>query len=80
MKNNKMYIGSSRNIYYRIARHISDLKRGKHGSQILQNAVNKHGIENFTCSILKTCNISDLLNIEKDFSVQEDRIFSLFKT
>lgn len=66
-KNNNSYIGSSKNIYYRIARHISDLKRNSHGSKILQNAVNKYGIENFEVSILKKCDEKMLLIAEKSF-------------
>lgn len=51
----KRYIGSSKNIYNRINRHKSDLKRNRHGNEHLQNAFNKHGEDAFSLTILEFC-------------------------
>lgn len=53
--NNKIYIGSSVNIYYRLARHISGLKLKNHHNEHLTNAVHKYGIDNFECFVVKEC-------------------------
>lgn len=45
IRNNKVYIGSSKQIELRINHHFSLLKRNKHHSQYLQNTYNKYGKE-----------------------------------
>lgn len=57
---NKIYVGSSKNMYHRLARHKSDLKKQKHGNPILQNSFNKYGEENFEFSVLEYCDSKDL--------------------
>ncbi len=44
----KYYIGSSKNIKRRLREHKNGLIKNKHENKILQYAVNKYGIENFT--------------------------------
>ena len=39
-RSKKTYVGSSKKIYYRIARHKCDLVKNKHCNQHLQNAIN----------------------------------------
>jgi group I intron endonuclease len=56
----KPYVGSSKEIYHRIARHKSDLLRNRHSNQHLQNAINKYGIEEFDVYIAEECCDSDL--------------------
>lgn len=51
--NNKMYIGSSNNIYKRWKEHINDLNKNKHHSIHLQRAWNKYGQENFSFIIIE---------------------------
>lgn len=50
---NKVYIGSSLNLYKRIYYHIYKLNRNKHNNKHLQNAWNKYGEENFVFEILE---------------------------
>lgn len=51
--NNKVYIGSSKDILYRYNEHIL----GKGNSRVLLNAINKYGIINFTFEILEIYDI-----------------------
>jgi hypothetical protein len=53
--NNKIYIGCSKNISSRYRSHICDLKQNKSSCRILQSAVIKYGIDNFTFEILEIC-------------------------
>jgi group I intron endonuclease len=53
--NNKVYLGYTRNFYYRKNDHFKLLKRGTHDNCKLQNSFNKYGIENFTFEILEEC-------------------------
>lgn len=61
----KFYVGSSKNIYYRIRRHLSDLRKGKHANPILTNAFNKYGEDDFEAIILEEVSIVDLLKREE---------------
>lgn len=62
--NNKLYIGSAKNIKQRLHEHNSMLRRNKHHSKYLQNSYNKY--ENcFLFSILEKCNIDNLINREQ---------------
>jgi group I intron endonuclease len=45
--NNKVYNGSSYNIYSRLKSHKKELLKGIHGNKHLQASFNKHGQENF---------------------------------
>lgn len=51
--NDKIYIGSSHDIYARWASHKSGLKSKKHGNIKLQRAWDKYGIDNFVFKIIK---------------------------
>lgn len=61
----KTYIGSSKSIYYRIARHISDLKKNRHANNHLQNSWNKHGENAFICKIIEKCPLEILTQREQ---------------
>ena len=50
--NNKVYIGSSKDICSRWSHHLSDLRLGKHHSIYLQRCYNKYGEKSITFSIL----------------------------
>lgn len=63
--NNKIYIGSSNNIYYRLRRHFSDLLKNRHGNPILQNSFNKYRAENFVVSIIEKIDKEILAHIEQ---------------
>lgn len=62
---NNFYIGSSKNIYQRLHKHRTFLKRNNHQNCILQNAVNKNGLDNFKVEILEFCSSLDLIEREQ---------------
>jgi len=77
--NNKMYIGSSKNIFSRWSYHINDLLLNKHHSYKLQNEFNKFGIDIFTFEIIRVVNNeNELKDIEQkymdDYKCYEDDI------
>lgn len=51
--NNKIYIGSAKNIKKRWSAHKSDLNKNKHHSRYLQNAWNKYGKDSFIFEIVE---------------------------
>lgn len=53
--NGKKYIGSSKDLNYRMANHRWDLNKGKHFNYHLQNSWNFYGCENFEFKIIETC-------------------------
>lgn len=57
--NHRQYIGSSKNLYDRLHNHRTALKHSYHENIILQNSVNKRGVENLECSILAHCDYND---------------------
>lgn len=63
--NNKVYIGQSKNIYYRWKKHIQALKRNKHHSDHLQFACNKYCENNFEFKIIELCDIDKLNQCEQ---------------
>lgn len=58
--NNKIYIGSSNNIYIRWKEHINELNNKNHHSIHLQRAWNKYKQENFNFIIIEKLNNEDL--------------------
>ena len=65
--NNKIYIGSSNNLIRRQKEHFRLLRQNKNKSLILQRAVNKYGIENFSFEILAYCPIEYQFKLEQWF-------------
>lgn len=65
--NNKIYIGSSKDLYIRKRKHFERLKKGNHTNNHLQNAYNKYGKETFEFEILITCDPTLLLWYEQQF-------------
>lgn len=64
----KRYFGSAVNYRNRVAQHISKLKKGKHENGILQNIVNKYGIDCLQFSILEIVkDKTKLLEIEQTY-------------
>jgi group I intron endonuclease len=53
INNGKKYIGSTSNLSRRKIKHLSELRKNKHHSPILQNSFNKHGEESFIFVTLK---------------------------
>lgn len=65
--NNKRYIGSSKNIYQRLLKHRSLLRKNKHENVKLQNSWNKYQEDKFNFYILEFCNENDLLVKEQHY-------------
>lgn len=65
IESGKKYIGSAKNIYYRIRDHVFKLKRGTNSSAHLQNAWNKYGAKAFKFSPLLICRSEDRIFYEQ---------------
>ena len=65
LKNDKIYIGSSKAIYKRWHDHKSKLLKNKHENPYLQNAWNKYGEEYFKLSIIEKVEDNSLLLIKE---------------
>ena len=63
----RVYIGSSKNIYRRWKEHQNSLKKGKHCNFYLQDSWNKHGEKFFVFHILEICKEENLLKREHEF-------------
>lgn len=59
--NQKIYIGSSCDLYRRCRKHACDLKRNKHSNSHLQSSYNKHGRESFQFIIIELVNNQEML-------------------
>lgn len=65
LANNKIYIGSSKNIDKRFKNHIQKLENNKHTNSYLQSAWNLHSKENFKFEIIETCDEKELITKEQ---------------
>lgn len=66
--NERVYIGKSIHLEKRKLAHFSELRKGKHGNEPLQNAFNKYGEENFIFEILL-----------EDDSFEDDELYHIEK-
>lgn len=74
--NGKVYIGQTiAGFKKRIGEHVSALRHNRHNNDYLQRAWNKHGEENFSYSILETCDVDSLDDAEV-FWIDYYRTFS----
>lgn len=64
--NGSFYVGSSNNIYRRWSEHRRNLRGGKHHSERLQAAWNKHG-NNLMFSIVCECGVEQLEEMEQKY-------------
>lgn len=62
--NNKVYIGSSKNIQQRFRQHKHQLLHNIHGNKHLNSSANNYGIDNFIFYILEECGIDSLIDKE----------------
>ncbi len=65
MINEKVYIGSSTNMYRRRSKHFSYLRNNRHCNNHLQNAWNKYGENNFGFEVLEYVPEENLVEREK---------------
>jgi group I intron endonuclease len=67
LTNGKTYVGSSRDIYHRLKRHQSELRRGIHFNKHLQNNYNKYGPSSFKVAIVEKVAHELLLETEQKY-------------
>lgn len=60
----EMYIGSSKDLFYRFNDHIRSLRRGNPGNRKLRVAVEEYGHEAFTVVVLEKCEVEFLFQRE----------------
>jgi len=63
--NNKVYVGSSANIYVRWQSHRCSLKANQNYSSLLQRAYNRYGKDALEYSVIELCDVSKLLEREQ---------------
>ena len=66
-KPERIYIGSSADIFDRWGRHLFDLSHNEHHSKKLQRHYNKHGRADLEFSVLLGCDKEDLIQTEQYF-------------
>ena len=64
--NNKIYIGSAKDINRRWVQHKSSLRLQTHHSKKLQNGFNKYGVDAFVYSIVELCS-EDAMMIKEQY-------------
>ena len=64
--NNKIYIGSAKDINRRWVQHKSSLRLQTHHSNKLQNGFNKYGVDAFVYSVIEFCS-EDLMMIREQY-------------
>lgn len=79
IKPNRVYIGSSDDIIRRWRMHLSELKRRKHHSIILQNHVNKYGISDITFNVIIECDVNELIKKEQLYIDSYNPYFNIRK-
>lgn len=73
-KNDKVYIGSSKNILNRWGNHIFNLVGGKHHSNEFQKDFEKYGVENFIFQVLK------ILDNKENLLIEEQHYINLYNS
>jgi group I intron endonuclease len=82
IENNKCYVGSSYNIRNRLFWHYNELDKGSHPNNILQNAVNKYGLDKFNFIPILNCPfeynskleqwVKDKTNLDTCYNIAKD--------
>jgi group I intron endonuclease len=65
--NNKVYIGSSKNIYYRLKDHLKTLHTQRHYNKHFQYSWDKYGEENFEFRVVEFCDVQEILVLEQKY-------------
>jgi group I intron endonuclease len=64
---NKVYIGSSVDVYKRQYKHFWMLRKNQHDNVHLQNSYNKFGEINFVFSVIELCEVENLIPLENKY-------------
>lgn len=73
----RVYIGSAKNLKKRKKDHFNKLKSNCHGNKYLQNFVNKYGIENVDFKVLAVCPSEYCIKLEQWFLNQYSNKFNI---
>lgn len=65
--NDKIYIGSSKNLKERKLTHFYMLRDNIHCNKILQHFVNKYGLDTLNFEVIEECNIENLISREQHY-------------
>lgn len=76
-KPERIYIGSSVNIYSRWSGHLADLRKQKHDNPKLQSHYNKYGKNDLVFSILVCCERHELLEAEQFYLDSKKTYFNI---
>ena len=68
--NNKVYIGSSKELKNRITKHLWLLKNKRHDNIYLQNSYEKYGEKNFKFEVIEYCSEEELIDRENFYILQ----------
>lgn len=82
-QSDKVYVGSSLDLYSRIRVHKTKLKNGTHINLKLRNFCSKYGFEGFEFSVLELCDKNNILEREQywmDYYKSYDSGFNISKT
>lgn len=77
-KNNKMYIGQSKDIMSRWEQHLKSIEFNKNDSIELYKAMKEYGVSNFAFSILEKCSLEEL-DEKEVFYINKHRSFIGFE-
>lgn len=78
--NDKCYIGSAQKLNYRLWNHKHKLIKGSHANNILQNFVNKYGIDKIYFEVLEVIeNVDDLITKEQYYIDKLKPSFNILK-
>lgn len=75
VKNNKIYIGSARNLNKRWKRHICELNKKTHHNIILQNSWEKYGKDSFTFEVIEIVTDISLLMEREQYHINHFQPF-----
>lgn len=78
LHNSKKYVGSSKDVYHRLHKHKSQLKRGIHSNPYLQNSWNKNS-EGFSCFMIEECDVNLLIEKEQKWIDKIDPEYNIDK-
>jgi group I intron endonuclease len=74
---NRIYIGSTKDLYKRFKIHKNTLKNKHHNNRLLQEHYNAYGIDDLLFSVLLICSEEVMIETEKDFARLLDPYFNI---
>lgn len=66
---NKIYIGATKNLHFRLLKHFNELYHNRHRTKLLQREFNKYTINNFEIIVYDNIDKNNLLKSEKEIQI-----------